>query len=180
MPVTIINPMSQCGMNFICNLYYAQTLEEQIEALDRAFSYWGEQAEKTYGSATTKMANASSQVYFTDNVDNESKIWPEIKKLCHRGPVTHNRRYANTPDRRIAIYILTWDVYSEWRKKWLKENTEKELSKIKVMVEEVVEKEKSTPKYKIPDPINQLPDAPWYRNEPELEWPGVRRNYWRK
>ncbi len=118
----IIYPEMQCGMNFISNLALSNNTKMIIDVLDRAFSEWGD------GSGVNT-PDLKSQVFFTDNVAN-SYIWSDIKKICTRGPVTHNRRYPQDTKRKIAVYILTWDKYSEWRaKQEIKEKKEPEPKK---------------------------------------------------
>lgn len=118
--IKVIAPPKQCGMNLVAALAHAKTIYDQIDVLDFAFNSWGEGGPL----GTYKSPDPKSQVFFTDAVENEDNIWPEIKKLCYRGPVTKNRRYDKEPwfQRNIAIYILTWDVYEAWRTEYLKNN----------------------------------------------------------
>lgn len=120
-PVKVQYPNAQCGMNFISLLANATTVKNQIHVLDYAFNSWGHDY---YSSAGTP--DMKSQVFFTDTIESEDTRWPEIKKICHRGPVTPNARYkVGNPERKhIAVYILTRGDYYKWREKWLAEHPE--------------------------------------------------------
>lgn len=127
--VQVIYPLSQCGMNFLAELSHAHDIISQIKTLDYAFNHNGryypipdEKQDFNCGNPDHK-----SQIFFTDTVNNDlsdNNRWAEIKKLCTRGPVTPNARYAENSTFRnnIAVYVLVRKDYYKWRDEYVKSN----------------------------------------------------------